>query len=39
MSMNGPQHHALFHYRRQITYLMDLLLTDANTIQGSIESL
>ncbi len=37
--MNGPQHHALFHYRRQITYLMDLLLTDADTIQGSIESL
>jgi len=39
MNMNGPQHHALFHYRRQITYLMDLLLTDADTIQGSIESL
>jgi hypothetical protein len=39
MNMNCPQHHALCHYRRQITYLMDLLLTDADTIQGSIESL
>jgi hypothetical protein len=37
--MNGPQQHALFHFRHQITYLMDLMLTDADTIQGSIESL
>jgi hypothetical protein len=38
-NMNDPQKHALFHFCRHITYLMDLMLKDANTIQGSIESL
>jgi hypothetical protein len=39
VNMNGPQQHALFHFRRQITYLIYLMLTNADTIQGSIESL
>jgi hypothetical protein len=39
VNMNGPQQHALFHFHCQITYLIDLRLTDADTIQGSIESL
>jgi hypothetical protein len=37
--MNDPQRHALLHLRCHITYLMDLMLTDADTIQSSIESL
>jgi hypothetical protein len=38
-NMKDPQKHALFHFRQHITYLMDLMLTDADTIQSSIESL
>jgi hypothetical protein len=39
VNMNGPQKHALFHFHCQITYVMDLMLQDADTIQGSIDSL
>ncbi len=39
MNMNGPQKYALLHFRRHITSLMELMLKDADTIQGSIESL
>ncbi len=37
--MNDPQKHALLHFCRHITYLMELMLKDADTIQGSLESL
>jgi hypothetical protein len=37
--MNDPQKHALLHFHQHITYLMDLMLKDADTIQDSLESL
>jgi hypothetical protein len=39
VNMNDPQKHALLHFRQHITYLMELMLKDADTIQGSLESL
>ncbi len=36
---NDPTKHVLFHFRRQLSGLMDLMITDADNLQSSITSL
>jgi hypothetical protein len=36
---NDPAKHVLFHFRRQLSRLMDLMITDADNLQCSITSL
>ena len=39
MNVNGPGKHLLFHFRRQLTGLMDLLIKDSDIIRTTVLSL
>jgi hypothetical protein len=39
VNSNDPAKHALFHFRQQLSGLMDLMITDADNLQGSVKSL
>jgi hypothetical protein len=39
VNSNDPAKHALFHFRRQLSGLIDLMITDADNLQSSIKSL
>jgi hypothetical protein len=39
VNTNGPASHIPFHFRRQLSGLMDLMIDDADNLQGSLASL